>query len=407
MTCRRAIIALCLAGAVLSSWTAPADARKKSARKPAAARHRDPDAVAAEKRRAEQALRDREAKERELRSGIQEKEGRVRQVLAELDAIDRRTAAVRAELRSIADEIDSTGAQLTAMGRQQRVTEGEMVRAGDRLRQNLVAIQLADPEDRVADVALLCASGEAERLSTARLTRHELQFRKTRQAEYLDRLRRLRSAQFTKERELQNMRGQRARWRDSVQHSKQLDLARLREIEESKRDFERLVYRLEGEQREARASRVRDESVPREEAVWRDPVSRTGQLLWPVRGPILRPFGRQRHKTYNADVVSTGIEIGAREGTPVRSADAGTVLFADWMQGFGRVMIVGHGSEFMTVYGHLADFSAAKGQRVARGAVIATSGDTGTLGAPSVYFEVRPKGGRAENPRRYLGADPS
>ena len=74
------------------------------------------------------------------------------------------------------------------------------------------------------------------------------------------------------------------------------------------------------------------------------------------------------------------------------------------MQGFGRVMIVDHGSEFMTVYGHLSECSVTPGQRVARGAVIGTAGDTGTLGAPSLYFEVRPQGGRAENPRRYLGS---
>ena len=133
-------------------------------------------------------------------------------------------------------------------------------------------------------------------------------------------------------------------------------------------------------------------------------TARVGQLLWPVKGPLLRRFGRQKHEAFNATVFSTGIEIKAKEGTPVRAAESGRVVFLDWLTGYGRVMIVDHGSSFHSLYGHLQDTAAGVGSRVNRGAVIGTVGDTGSLGAPSLYFEVRHYGQPAD-PRRYLGRD--
>jgi septal ring factor EnvC (AmiA/AmiB activator) len=224
------------------------------------------------------------------------------------------------------------------------------------------------------------------------MTRFDLQQRSIRQGDRLASLRRLRRGLAAKERELAAALRARGEFLKTVRLEKVQQQDLLREYVTSGRALERVVGRLAEEARAAKS------------AVLVPSTARVGQLLWPVRGPLLRRFGRQKHEDFNATVFSTGIEIKAKEGTPVRAAESGRVVFLDWLTGYGRVMIVDHGSSFHTLYGHLQDTAAGVGSRVIRGAVVGTVGDTGSLGAPSLYFEVRHYGQPAD-PRRYLGRD--
>jgi septal ring factor EnvC (AmiA/AmiB activator) len=126
-----------------------------------------------------------------------------------------------------------------------------------------------------------------------------------------------------------------------------------------------------------------------------------GALGWPAAGQVVGNFGRRRHPVYDTYTVSRGIEIGAPAGDPVTAVHAGRVVFADWYSGYGLLVIVDHGSDYFTLYGHLAEVTTQVNERVDAGQLIGKVGETGSLTGPNLYFEVR-EGSDALNPMSWL-----
>ncbi|MFD2435632.1 murein hydrolase activator EnvC family protein [Modicisalibacter luteus] len=96
-----------------------------------------------------------------------------------------------------------------------------------------------------------------------------------------------------------------------------------------------------------------------------------------------------------------GLLITASEGTPVRAIHAGRVVFADWMRGFGNLLIIDHGDDIMSLYAHVQRFNVGVGDRVGNDQVIAAVGNTGGRPSPGLYFEVR-RGGEPIDPRTWI-----
>ncbi len=128
------------------------------------------------------------------------------------------------------------------------------------------------------------------------------------------------------------------------------------------------------------------------------PPPRAGSgFEWPVRGHILAPFGKQPDGLRN-----DGINIAAKEGTPVRAADNGVVVYAgNELPGFGNLLILRHAGGWMTAYAHNSSIGVRPGETVRRGQVVATVGHTGGVSRPQLHFEIRRKGG-AVDPAHYL-----
>lgn len=107
---------------------------------------------------------------------------------------------------------------------------------------------------------------------------------------------------------------------------------------------------------------------------------------WPLRGTLQGRFGRTRPDTGG---VWRGILIQAQAGAAVKSIAGGTVVFADWMRGFGNLIIIDHGKNYMSVYGYNQSLSRKVGDNVASGQTIARAGSTGGQVEPALYFEIR------------------
>lgn len=114
-----------------------------------------------------------------------------------------------------------------------------------------------------------------------------------------------------------------------------------------------------------------------------------GQLEWPVRGEVLRGFGRSVHPRFKTVTLNNGINIGAAAGAPVAAVGAGTVEFSDDLPGFGRCVILDHGEGYYTLYAYLNGVFVGRGAQVAQGQVIAEVGGPGGGEPPQLYFEVR------------------
>ena len=121
----------------------------------------------------------------------------------------------------------------------------------------------------------------------------------------------------------------------------------------------------------------------------------TGELIWPVHGPITSPFGQRGGRLH------AGIDIGVPTGTSVHAADSGRVVISGWQGGYGNFVCIQHTSRLTTCYGHNSRLGVRKGQAVRKGGVIAKSGSTGNSTGPHVHFETRVNG-RPVNPMRFL-----
>ncbi len=126
-----------------------------------------------------------------------------------------------------------------------------------------------------------------------------------------------------------------------------------------------------------------------------------GSLPWPLNGAVLTRFGMQRHPQFGTMVFRRGIEISAHEGEPVHAVESGQVAYADWYKGYGKLVILDHGSGFYTLYGNLFKLDRAKGDYVTKGQELGLAGETGSLKGSKLYFEIR-RNGEAQDPLRWL-----
>jgi murein DD-endopeptidase MepM/ murein hydrolase activator NlpD len=109
-------------------------------------------------------------------------------------------------------------------------------------------------------------------------------------------------------------------------------------------------------------------------------------LIWPVNGPITSPFG-PRWGSFHP-----GIDIGVPYGTPIEAAAAGTVIYCGWESGYGNLVVIDHGGDLATAYGHQSQIAVSCGQHVEQGQVIGYVGCTGYCFGPHLHFEVRING---------------
>jgi septal ring factor EnvC (AmiA/AmiB activator) len=135
--------------------------------------------------------------------------------------------------------------------------------------------------------------------------------------------------------------------------------------------------------------------IPRQLAGGEPFSSLRGRLPWPVEGRVLEAFGSAQA----GGRAGSGVLIEAAEGTPVRAVSHGRVAYADWLRGYGMLVILDHGEGWMTLYGHNESLSTEVGMWVDAGDAIATAGRSG--GGGGSYFELR-AGGRAQDPARWL-----
>jgi murein DD-endopeptidase MepM/ murein hydrolase activator NlpD len=116
-------------------------------------------------------------------------------------------------------------------------------------------------------------------------------------------------------------------------------------------------------------------------------------FVWPVRGKVIRRFGKHDNKRY------LGIGVKAEQGAPVAASESGKVIFAsENFRSYGKTIIIEHNENYVTVYSHNRQNFVRKGQKVEKGQKIASVGSTGRADEPHLYFEIRYR----EKPRNPL-----
>ncbi|SFC32419.1 Septal ring factor EnvC, activator of murein hydrolases AmiA and AmiB [Marinospirillum celere] len=114
-----------------------------------------------------------------------------------------------------------------------------------------------------------------------------------------------------------------------------------------------------------------------------------GNLPWPIQGRVLSAFGSRQQDNR---LVSRGLTIQADSGAEIKAVHGGRIVFADWLRGFGFMVIIDHGGGYMSLYGHNQTLRRQTGDWVNAGDVIATAGSTGGQTRNALYFEIRHRG---------------
>ena len=116
-------------------------------------------------------------------------------------------------------------------------------------------------------------------------------------------------------------------------------------------------------------------------------------MRWPVRGRVIGTYGNGRND---------GIDIAVPEGTPIKAAENGVVIYAgDGLKDFGQTVLLRHADGKVTVYGHTSEIKVSRGDNVRRGQEIARSGMSGNADTPKLHFEVR-KDSEPVDPQQFL-----
>ena len=127
------------------------------------------------------------------------------------------------------------------------------------------------------------------------------------------------------------------------------------------------------------------------------PAPKVGGLSWPVSGNLLARF----NATLPDGHTSKGVLIGAPKGSTVTAVADGTVVFSDWMTGYGMILIVDHGNGYMSLYAHNDTLLRDAGASIKRGEAVAKVGSSGGQGVPALYFELR-RNGQPVDPSSWL-----
>ncbi|QUG77670.1 murein hydrolase activator EnvC [Erwinia sp. E602] len=262
---------------------------------------------------------------------------------------------------------------------------------------------------------------DARQKSIAELqqTRTDLSAQKTSLVDKQAQQKSLLSQQQSQQQTLEGARQARQKTLTTLESSLEKDQAQLVELRQNESRLRDKIAkaereakaRAEREAREAQQVREREAQAKRKGTTYKPTeneralVSRTGglgrpagQAIWPVRGRVEHRFGEQ----LQGELRWKGLVIAAPEGTEVKAIADGRVLMADWLQGYGLVVVVEHGKGDMSLYGYNQSALVGVGTQVKAGQPIALVGNSGGRGTPSLYFEIR-RQGQAVNPVPWLG----
>jgi septal ring factor EnvC (AmiA/AmiB activator) len=188
------------------------------------------------------------------------------------------------------------------------------------------------------------------------------------------------------EQKLHNEKKGRSKLLQEIRDQKAAHEQAIGEMEESARQIQSIIDRLERQRQEAPPTveghvDFFEQTGPFENL--------KGSLPWPVRGKVIKTFGRQIHPKYKTVTFNKGIDIQAPQGTDIRAVADGKVLYRSWLRGYGQFLILSHSRGYYTLYAHASEILAEEGDLIRAGEVIARVGETGSLDGPKLHFEVR------------------
>jgi septal ring factor EnvC (AmiA/AmiB activator) len=241
----------------------------------------------------------------------------------------------------------------------------------------------------------LIAAQDAKLIGEFRESKANLEAESARLAASLQEVTEVKSAREKESAQLDATKKKRQTTLAQIRNEKSRHTDAIKELEKAQAEMQELID-------EIIRRRVNDQDLPPSG----DFIAMKGRLPWPVKGKVIRGFGKHTHPKYGTVTMNNGIDIQAPGGTPIIAVAAGVVEFVDWIDAFGKCVILNHGGGYYTLYAHVSTTMVTQGQKIARGQAIAEVGDTGSMEGFVCHFEVR-QARKAMNPTEWLGKQPS
>lgn len=319
----------------------------------------------------------------------------------ELRGVEQAVSRISGELRELDDRLAEQARRLGALQRrrselqgsiaqQQRYLEQQIRAAYAMGRQEYLKILLNQEDPATLGRALTYYDylnrARSERITTLLETVQQLEgVRREIEAENL-RVGQLREQQRLRKVELEKNRSARGDLLAQLEQELNSKDRRLKGLLADEKELESLILAL------AQAL----EDIPAEPGNHRPFGQMRGKLPWPVRGRIVERFGSERLGSLRWQ----GVVLSAKEGLPVRAVSHGRVAYADWLRGYGYLLIIDHGDGYMSLYGHNQSLHKDVGDWVTAGETIASIGSSGGNERSGVYFEIR-RNGKPQDPVRW------
>jgi septal ring factor EnvC (AmiA/AmiB activator) len=381
-----AVIALTIAGLLGTSQTrAQGDETQRTAQEAQAKQKLD--TVRAEIKKIVDAQKETTAKKDEAVVALRDQDMKVAATAKELHTIDQKLAGQQDKLSQLERQRDALNVKLAA----QRETLAALLRSAYAIGRG-EELKLLLAQDDVAKIGRLLEYFhyfEQARVDQISVLLKDLdalaQVRKSIDAETAQ-LTATRAQRADDAAQLDTDRAQRAQVLADLDAQLKDDQTRLAALGQNEKELADLLAKL----RDVFAD------IPKQLAGAEPFASQRGRLNWPVRGKLVSGFGAK-----SGESTSNGLVIAAPNGTEVHAVSHGRVVFADWMRGFGMLLIVDHGDGYLSLYGYNETLLKDVGDWVDANEAIATSGATGGQKTPGVYFELRAQG-KPVDPRAWL-----
>lgn len=222
-----------------------------------------------------------------------------------------------------------------------------------------------------------------EAIETLKQTQAELeQVKRTLQTQYQQQTQ-LRTEQTSQQAALEEQQQKQEQAIATLRSEQRTEEEKITELRSSQAELEQVIAAIE----EALSDRI--------ELVGLKPIK--ASLRWPTNGKVQRLFGERRE----GPIRWKGVLIVGDQGQSIRSIADGRVVFADWLRGFGLVIVIDHGEGYMSLYGYNQVIFKNVGEEVQQNEEIALMGQSGAQNSPALYFEIRFKG-QPENPTQWI-----
>jgi septal ring factor EnvC (AmiA/AmiB activator) len=322
---------------------------------------------------------------RDIDLGITAKRQRLEGLRSAEAAAERRRGELHVETVRVKSELDSQRAALAA-----QVRAAYMMGQQERLK---LLLNQDDPESagRMAAYYGYFARERSEKIAGIRERVDRLQQLQAEVDQTAEKLHELQSDATRQLADLQHARQDRSQALAAVTREVSSGSDELKQLKREEQAEENLVADL--------AKVLQDFPVDTQESF----QGLKGRLPWPVPGKITARYQDLRTDAAQSGLRSNGVLIQTAPGARVRAPYFGRVVYADWLQGLGLLLIIGHKGDYMTLYGHAEVLYKSVGDWVSPGDVIAGMSDAGS--DPQLYFEIR-EGRTPKDPKMWLRANP-
>lgn len=357
----------------------------------------------------EQRLQEMRARIGELKHELGTVLGRKNALDAELEKTESEIGAVAAALRQLERNIEQSRSRLDALGEEHRTRKRKLqamqsvlardLRSAYETGQQQQQVKLLLNQDDPAAVARFMtyygyfSRARAERIRGIKSALDELSRVEQEVSKQKSDLEKLKADRLVEAGRLERAQAERKAVMARLQGELRQKSSELTALQRDEQNLQQLVESLRKALRDIPPATSRYTSL--------NPLK--GKLVWPAQGRISMPFNALQA---DGKLRSRGVLINASAGSEVHAIAAGRVVFADWLRGFGLLLIVEHGKGYMSLYGYNRSLYKEVGERVEAGEVIAAVGDSGGRERSGLYLELR-KDGRPFDPASWFSGNPA